>query len=111
MNNKSNGNHREEDLVEIEAVSILYEVVRSWVNDLLSFLRERDGAPPLAIAEKISQETGVSLDRVFNHLHRRWGDILEDVSEIFDEAELFIDERREEGLDREEEERDIEFFE
>jgi len=91
-----NGRYKEEELVELEAMSLMYEIVRNWVNDLISFLKEWENKPPLHFAERIAEETGISLDRVFNYLYLRWDDILDDVSEIFDEAEIFIEERREE---------------
>lgn len=101
-----NGRYKEEELVKLEAMTLMYEVVRAWVNDLISFLKERENKPSLHFAERVAEETGISLDRVFNHLYLRWDDILDDVSEIFDEAEILIEERREdeekEGFEDEE---------
>lgn len=84
------------DEVRMEAVSIIFEMVQGWVSDLLLFLKRRGDNPPLQLAERIAEDTGVSLDRVFNYLHKNWEEIVAEVGEVFEDAELFIEEKREE---------------
>jgi hypothetical protein len=92
------GKSKEGELIKAGAVGVLFEVIEGWIHDILSFLKEREDNPvTLAFAERVSEESGVPLDRVFNYLNDNWPQVVDQLEEILEDAWLFIEELKEQG--------------